>query len=187
MPDDEERETPPTVVGAIAAGVAPAPFLVTYSVLFILHGTVFPADPPDITGSHGGETLAGVIALVFLVLIVLGLGWLLSRRTRWLFLAGQLTVLGLSIDFLFDPTSGAGTVPLVLALTSAASITLGCVPPSWRWVSSDSARHASSGGGVEPPEAEPDPGLDLWTPDVGGGPVDPNPAGWRGAAGPQST
>src|SRR5207247_522232 len=82
--------------GAIAAGVAPAPFLVTYSVLFLLHGTVFPVDPPDITGSRAGEALAGVVALAFLIAIVLGLAWLLSRRTRWLFLGGQLLALGVS-------------------------------------------------------------------------------------------
>src|SRR3954447_16161175 len=99
MSDDPESGTPPTVVAAIAAGVAPAPFLATYAVLFLLHGTVFPVDPPDVTGSHAREALAGLVALAFLVANVLGLAWLLSRRTRWLFLLGQLAALAASVDF----------------------------------------------------------------------------------------
>jgi hypothetical protein len=142
MSDDEDRTTPPTVVGAIAAGVAPAPFLVTYAVVFILHGTVFPVDPPDVTTTRGGEALAGLVALVFLAGIGLGLGWLLSGRSRWLFLVGQLATLGASIDFLVDSTSGEPEVPAVLALASAAAIVLGCLPASWRWTSG--ARSPSS-------------------------------------------
>ncbi len=130
---DEDRETPPTVIGAIAAGVAPAPFLLTYAVLFILHGTVFPVDPPDITGSPGGEALAGLVALAFLAVIALGLGWLLSGRTRWLFLAGQLATLGACIDLLLDSTSGQPEVPIVLIVASSAAVVLACVPPSWAW------------------------------------------------------
>src|SRR5947208_211970 len=109
MPHDD-RDTPPTVIGAIAAGVAPAPFLLTYAVLFILHGTVFPVDPPDITGSQGGEALAGLAALGFLAVIVVGVAWFLSGRTRWLFLAGQLATLGTCIDFVLDSTSGPPAV-----------------------------------------------------------------------------
>jgi hypothetical protein len=132
MPDDD-RDTPPTVIGAIAAGVAPAPFLLTYAVLFILHGTVFPVDPPDITDSQGGEALAGLVALGFLAVIVVGLAWFLSGRTRWLFLAGQLATVGTCISFVLDSTSGQPEVPIVLIIASGLAVVLGCVPPSWAW------------------------------------------------------
>ncbi len=208
MPDepDGHRETPPTVIGAIAAGVAPAPFLVTYSVLFILHGTVFPVDPPDITGSKGGEALAGVVALAFLAVIVVGLGWLLSQRTRWLFLVGQVATLAVSVDFLLDSSSGRPAVPFVLALTSSAAIVLGCVPRSWRWTAASDetsqpargqGRHAPPGDG-SPRESQhwdgvtdygdpayPAPG--IWVPaESDGGPVDPNPGGGHSARTPHS-
>ena len=167
---DEERETPPTVIGAIAAGVAPAPFLLTYAVLFILHGTVFPVDPPDITGSKGGEALAGLVALAFLLVIVVGLGWFLSRRTRWLFLAGQLATLGTCVNFLLDPSSGQPEVPLVLAVCSGLAIVLGCVPPSWAWASRDRAAKVD-----EPAFESADQGLAILPPtEVEAGMVDPN-------------
>lgn len=154
---DEERETPPTVIAAIAAGVAPAPFLLTYAVLFILHGTVFPVDPPDITGSAGGEAFAGLVALVFLLLIVLGLGWFLSGRTRWLFLAGQLATLGTCIYFLLDSTSGQPDVPIVLIIASVLAIGFGCLPPSWAWTAAP-RRDAAD----EPPgDSDADPGLGI--------------------------
>ena len=202
---DGYRETPPTVIGAIAAGVAPAPFLVTYSVLFILHGTVFPVDPPDITGSRGGEALAGVVALAFLAVIVIGLGWLLSQRTRWLFLAGQAATLAVSVDFLLDSSSGGPAVPLVLALTSTR-------PSSWaafpvvalsgnlgREVAAGSrpGRHAQPG---DHPSRESQywdgtadygdpayPAPSIWvSAESDGGPVDPNPGGGHSARTPHS-
>jgi hypothetical protein len=180
MSDDEDRGTPPTVVGAIAAGVAPAPFLVTYSVVFILHGTVFPVDPPDITTTHGGEAMAGLVALLFLGVIVAGLGWFLSRRTRWPFLAGQLTTLGASIYFLVDSTSGEPEVPVVLALASATAVLLGCLPASWNWVSDSperAARHTAQSADPVSPEPQ--------GRDADSGPIDPNPGGGHGARAPR--
>ena len=181
MSDDEVRGTPPTVVGAIAAGVAPAPFLVTYAVVFILHGTVFPVDPPDITTTHGGEALAGLFALLFLGINVAGLGWLLSRRSRWPFLVGQLATLGASINFLVDSTSGEPEVPVVLALASAVAVVLGCLPTSWNWVSDSperAARHT-----VQPADpANPEP--QAW--DVESVPIDPNPGSGHGVRPPRS-
>jgi hypothetical protein len=167
---DEERDTPPTVIAAIAAGVAPAPFLLTYAVLFILHGTVFPVDPPDITGSKGGEALAGLVALAFLLVIVIGLGWFVSRRTRWLFLVGQLATLGTCINFLLDSSSGQPEVPLVLAICSVLAVGLGCLPPSWAWASADRPARVD-----EPVFESADPGLAILPPtEVEAGLVDPN-------------
>jgi len=171
-PDGEVRETPPTVIGAVAAGVAPAPFLLTYAVLFILHGTVFPVDPPDITGSQGGEALAGLVALAFLVLVVLGLSWFLSGRTRWLFLAGQLATVGTCVNFLLDSTSGQPEVPVVLIIASGAAVVLACVPPSWAWAAPE--RVAVADPVAEVPEvAEPGPAI-LPTAELETGLIDPN-------------
>jgi hypothetical protein len=139
---DDDPQTPPAVVGALAAGIAPAPFLLTYAVLFVLHGTLFPVDPPDITGSHGGEALAGLVALTFLGVIVLGVGWFLSGWTRWLFLAGQLATLGTCVGFLLDPTSGRPGVPIALIVTSGTAVGLACLPPSWAWTTRSRARGA---------------------------------------------
>ncbi len=184
MSDDEVRGTPPTVVGAIAAGVAPAPFLVTYSVVFILHGTVFPVDPPDITTTHGGEALAGLVALLFLGVIVTGLGWFLSGRSRWPFLVGQLATLGASIDFLVDSTSGEPEVPVILALASATAVVLGCLPASWKWVS-DSPWRADRAAAHTVPDVEPEPG--GWSaPGPESEPIDPNPGGAHSARAPRS-
>jgi hypothetical protein len=196
MSGDGSRDTPSTVVGAIAAGVAPAPFLVTYSVLFILHGTVFPVDPPDITGSKNGEALAGVLALAFLAVIVVGLGLFLSQRTRWLFLVGQLATLGVSVDFLLDSTSGRPAVPFVLAITSTAAVVLGCVPASWSWTSADDDS-APPGGRRSQGDQVDEWGMPThwdsgdqpggWAaaePD--GGPIDPNPGAGHSASAPKS-
>jgi hypothetical protein len=172
---DEVRDTPPTIIGAIAAGVAPAPFLLTYAVLFILHGTVFPVDPPDITGSHGGEALAGVVALAFLLLLLLSLAWLLSGRTRWLFLAGQLATMGASVNFVLDSTSGQPDVPVVLIVASAVAIVLAVVPASWAWAApqrdDDAPPAHAHRSAVEPY----DRGRGIRPPiESMGGPIDPN-------------
>ena len=167
---DEERDTPPTVIGAIAAGVAPAPFLLTYAVLFILHGTVFPVDPPDITGSKVGEALAGLVALAFLLVIVIGLGLFLSRRTRWLFLAGQLATLGVCINFVLDSSSGDPEVPFVLIVCSGLAVVLGCLPASWAWAAPERPARL-----IEPAAATADPGPAILPPtEVEAGLVDPN-------------
>lgn len=181
MPDEtqENQETPPTVIGAIAAGVAPAPFLLTYAVLFILHGTVFPVDPPDITGSQGGEALSGLVALVFLLLLVLSLAWFLSGRTRWLFLAGQGATLGTCINFLLDSSSGRPEVPIVLIIASGLAIVLGCVPPSWAWATPERPARPDRPAARPRPSTElADSGLGILPPtDMGTGMIDPNATG----------
>jgi hypothetical protein len=178
MPD-ETRETPPTVIGAIAAGVAPAPFLLTYAVLFILHGTVFPVDPPDITGSQGGEALAGLVALACLVVLVISLAWFLSGRTRWLFLAGQLAVLGTCINFVLDSSSGQPEVPIVLIIASGLAIGLACAPPSWAWAAPERPVAAPPAVAADGGEA----GLAILPPtELGTGMIDPNATGTQPSA-----
>jgi hypothetical protein len=132
--DDDMREAPPAVIGSAAAGVAPTPFLAVYAVLFIAHGFFHPVQPPDITTTQTGEKMAGVIAAVLLLVIVLTIFWFLNGRRRWPFVIGQLATLITSVDFVLDPTTGSPAVPAVLALTSATALVLALLPASSAWV-----------------------------------------------------
>ncbi|MEP7178784.1 MAG: hypothetical protein ABI775_06825 [Pseudonocardiales bacterium] len=128
------REAPPAVIGAVAAGVAPAPFLAVYAVLFIAHGFFHPVQPPDITTTRTGEQIAGVVAAALLLAVVLTIFWFLNGRRRWPFVVGQFATLVTSIDFVLDPTTGSPAVPVVLALTSATALVLAFLPASWTWI-----------------------------------------------------
>jgi hypothetical protein len=132
--DDDMREAPPAVIGAVAAGVAPAPFLAVYAVLFISHGFLHPVQPPDITTSQTGEKIAGVTTAVLLLVMVLTIFWFLNGRRRWPFVIGQFATLVTAVDFVLDPTTGSPAVPAVLALTSAAALVLAFLPASSTWV-----------------------------------------------------
>lgn len=132
--EDDFKETPGIVIAAIACGVAPVPFLVTYSAIFLMHGTIFPVDPPDITGSRLGEALCGVLALIYLFAIISSIGWFLSQKRRWTFLVFQLLSLGFALDFLLDTSKGDPEVPLLLVFTTLGALVLGLLPVSHRWV-----------------------------------------------------
>jgi sterol desaturase/sphingolipid hydroxylase (fatty acid hydroxylase superfamily) len=134
--DDLQHDTPPVVIGSIAAGVAPLPFLGVYAVLFIAHGFIYPVQPPDITSSQGGEGVAGIIAAVLFVVLILMIWWFLDGRRRWPFVIGQLAVFITSLDFLLDSTKGSPAVPVVLVLTSATALVLAFLAPSWAHVAS---------------------------------------------------
>lgn len=130
--DDELREAPPSVVGAVAAGVAPLPFLAVYAVLFISRGTIRPVVPPDVGTTKGAELAAGLIALAALLVGALATYWLLDGRRSWLFVGYQAAVLVTAGYFLTDATLGPPGIPLVLAVTSLAALVLSCVPPTRR-------------------------------------------------------
>ncbi|SOD74296.1 hypothetical protein SAMN05892883_3479 [Jatrophihabitans sp. GAS493] len=183
--EDDLKDTPPVVIGAIACGVAPIPFLLTYSAIFLMHGTVFPVDPPDITNSRLGEAFAGVVALVYLVAIIVSIGWFLSQRRRWFFLLGQLLSLVVAVDFLLDTSSGDPEVPLMLVITTFGAIVMGLLPASYHWVhdwrfeqqeANDkvTSRRKSRRAAAEPAAEEPLADLSLLE-SVGGSPIDPNP------------
>ena len=127
---DTPRETPSSVIGAIAAAVGPLPFLVVYSVVFIGHGVFYPVQPPDITNSRTGEAIAGFAAVVVALVIILTIWWFLSGRRRWAFVLAQLAVLATTIGFISDPNTGSPTVPLVLVVTSVTALVLAFVPGS---------------------------------------------------------
>jgi hypothetical protein len=122
--DDFPRETPPSVIGAIAAGVGPLPFLVVYSVIFIGHGVFYPVEPPDITRTRTGEAIAGFLAVFVALVIIMTIWWFLVGRRRWTFVLAQLVVLVTTIAFITDPNTGSATVPLVLVVTSSAALVL---------------------------------------------------------------
>jgi hypothetical protein len=131
---DEIRDAPPTVIGAVAAGVAPLPFLAVYAVLFIARGTVRPVIPPDVGTTKGSELVAGLVALALFILVALAAYWLLDGRRRWLFLLCQVGLLATAVDFLVDPTTGSPSIPALLALTSLAAIVLALMPRTWDYL-----------------------------------------------------
>lgn len=132
--DDVEVPAPPSIVGAVALGVAPLPFLAVYAILFLVHGTVHPVVPPDIGRSKNAELVAGLIALAVFLFILVAEFWLMDGRRRWPYTLGQLATLATSIDFLADRTTGPVAVPLLLAVTSLAGLVLAFVPASWDYV-----------------------------------------------------
>jgi peptidoglycan/LPS O-acetylase OafA/YrhL len=135
--DDDIRDAPPPVIGAVALGVAPLPFLAVYAVLFISRGTVHPVVPPDIGNSKHDELIAGLIALAAFVIGALAAYWFLDRRRRWLFAIFQALTLATCIDFLIDSTTGPRAIPFVLAVTSLVAIVLAFLPASWEHMHRD--------------------------------------------------
>jgi hypothetical protein len=132
--DDDTREAPPAVVGAVAAGTAPLPFLAVYSVMFIVHGGFHPVVPPDITSTARGELIAGIIALAIFIVAVVALLWMLNGRRRWPFVIVQAAMLGTAIDFALDETKGGRLISLLLVLTSLVALIFAFAPQSWEHV-----------------------------------------------------
>jgi hypothetical protein len=132
--DDDERESPPMVVGAVAAGVAPLPFIGVYAIMFLIHGSIHPINPPDVTTTKGGEFAAGLVALAVFILASAALLMFLNGRRRWPFALTQLAVLGAAIAFFVDETAGGQTVSFLVILTSVAALLLGFSPQGWEQV-----------------------------------------------------
>ncbi|MEO9140117.1 MAG: hypothetical protein ABI345_13755, partial [Jatrophihabitans sp.] len=132
--DDEVRETPGAVVGAVSIGTAPLPFLAVYAALFILHGWVHPVHPPDITDSQDGELVAGFIAAAIFIALSVTLWMFLNRTRRWPFVIGQLVVVGTSIYFLIDKTKGGAVVSVLVLLASIVALVLSFAPSAWEHI-----------------------------------------------------
>jgi hypothetical protein len=135
--DDIDREAPPVVIGAVAAGVAPLPFLAVYAVLFISRGTVHPVTPPDVGNSKTTELLAGLIALALFIIGSLAAYWLLDGRRRWLFVLYQAALLATSIYLIIDRTSGSMAIPILLGITSLVALVLSMLPVTWEHLRHD--------------------------------------------------
>lgn len=153
MTEPDPNRTPPTVIGAVAAGTVVVPFLIVYSFLFIAHGAFVAVDQPDITDSRSGELLAGLIALGYLAFVLWGMGRLLNGWDRWVFAAGQLVTFGVALDFLLDSASGEPQVPAVVLGASLLALVLTCLPPSWQWV-------RSRGGAIAQPAVAGGPAIE---------------------------
>jgi hypothetical protein len=119
------------VVGAVAAGTVPLPFLAIYAILFIVHGTVHPVAPPDITSTTHGELVAGIIAALIFVVSVVALIWVVNGRRRWPFVLVELGMLGAALYFLIDGTKGGTTVSVLVAVAAAVAVVLMLLPPAW--------------------------------------------------------
>jgi hypothetical protein len=157
--EDDLRDTPPMVVGAVAAGTAPVPFLAVYSVMFIVHGGFHPVVPPDITSTAHGELIAGIITLGLLIIAVTTLLWLLNGRRRWPFALVQLAVLATAIDFVIDDTKSGRGLSLVLALTSLVALVLAFTKQGWEHMGLSGPkrrrRRAMPAGSAPGPDAVP--------------------------------
>jgi hypothetical protein len=132
--DDEVREAPPAVIGAVAAGTASLPFLAIYSVMFIVHGGFHPVVPPDITSSAHGELIAGIIALALFVISVVALLWMLNGRRRWPFVLIQLATVATAVDFVLDDTKSGRTVSFILGVAALVALGFAFAPDSWTHV-----------------------------------------------------
>jgi len=132
--DEVPLETPGPVIGSIALGVGPLPFLAVYAVLFIVHGMFYPVQPPDITSTQTGEAVAGWISLALFLFGTLTLFWFLAGKVRWPFVLGQLATFATSVDFILDSTTGSPAVPSLLVLTSGLAVVLALVPASWEYM-----------------------------------------------------
>lgn len=138
--DDDDfvhEDAPPVVVGAVAAGVTPLPFLAVYAILFIARGTVHPVTPPDVGHSKTAELVAGLIALALFVLGSLAAFWLLDARRRWPFMAYQFALLVTAVYLIVDRTSGAATIPVLLTATALIALVLGSLPQTWTYLRQD--------------------------------------------------
>ena len=156
--DDIDREAPPVVIGAVAAGVAPLPFLAVYAVLFIARGTVHPVTPPDVGNSKTTELIAGLIALALFIIGSLAALWLLDGRRRWLFVVCQAALLATSVYFIADRNSGSPTIPILLGITSLISLVLTMLPTTWEHLRQDVPpwlrRRSSDAPAAQPPAPE---------------------------------
>lgn len=131
--DDYTHQTPAAVTGAVACGVAPLPLLAVYSVIFLIHGSVKPVHPPDVTSSTRGEFIAGCVSLVLLLALVVALLWFLNGRRRWPLAILEAASAVVFFDFMIDSTKGGPVIPALLVLTSLASLVLMFAPSAWWW------------------------------------------------------
>ena len=132
--DDIDRDAPPVVVAAAAAGSVPVPFLAVYAVMFIVHGKFHPVVPPDITSSQNGEFVAGLIALVLFVVSFVAVIWMLNGTRRWPFVVVQVAVLAAAVDLVVDETRGGGITAFVVGAAAVVALVLAFLPQSGAYV-----------------------------------------------------
>jgi hypothetical protein len=156
MDDQHHQETPPTVIGSVATGVAPLPFLAVYATLFIARGAFRPVNPPDITTTAHGELAAGFVAAAIFIVGAISIYWFAGGSRRWLFAVGQLATLGAAIDFVADSTSGPSSIPILLIATSGAALVLAFLPGSTAYLRAHRRDRRQMRGYPDPVEASVD-------------------------------
>lgn len=132
--DDIDRDAPPPVVAATAVGTAPLPIIGVYAVMFLIHGSLHPVQPPDVTSSKTGEFIVGWVALAVFVALTAALIMFLNGRRRWPFAVLQLGILGLCVDFAAQDTVSGQRVSILIALLTAAALVLAFAPAAWHHV-----------------------------------------------------
>jgi hypothetical protein len=159
--DDAASQTPAAVVGAVAAGTTPLPFLAVYATMFIVHGGFHHVVPPDITGSNRDELLIGIGCAIAFALGTTSIVWLLNRYRRWPFVIVELALLVIAVDFFLDPTKGGRAVSGLVVLSSLLALVLAAHPQSWEHLGRSCPRWLARLFGRKP---EPRPG----TPETAG-------------------
>jgi hypothetical protein len=132
--DEPDREAPPAVVTAVAIGTAPLPIVAVYTVIFLVHGSVHPVQPPDVTSSKQGEFLVGWATLAVFVVLTIGLLWFLNGRRRWPFAVLEIAMLGVCITFASDDTVSGRTVSVLVAIASVVALVCAFLPQSWAYM-----------------------------------------------------
>jgi hypothetical protein len=149
--DDEDRESPPAVIGAVAAGTAPLPFLAVYATVFIVHGGFHHVIPPDITRTNDGELGVGFVCFAIFVIGAVTELWMLNGSRRWPFVVVQAGLLGTAIDFMIDPTKGGRAASAVVILTTLIALVLSAHPQAWDHVGRACPRFVARMFGRRPP------------------------------------
>ncbi len=155
--EDDPRPTPPSVVTAVAFGTAPVPFIAVYAVLFIVHGTVHPVVPPDITSSTQGELVAGIVAAVLFLISLLALVWVVNGHRRWPFAIVQAGMLGTAVFFLIDGSEGGTLWSVLVAIAAMAALVFVFLPSAWQHFDVVLPGQRLKTGSAAPPRARPTP------------------------------
>jgi cytochrome bd-type quinol oxidase subunit 2 len=138
LPDEDvDLDAPPAVVGAVAAGSVPVPFLAVYAVIFVVHGRFHPVVPPDVTDTPHGEFVVGIVAAVLFLVALVAVIMMLNGSRRWPFLVVESAVVAGAVDLLVDNTRGGGATAVVIGVAALLGIVLALLPPSWSYLAAN--------------------------------------------------
>jgi hypothetical protein len=139
LSDVDLGRTPGPVVGAVAAGVVAAPLLGVYAVLFLTRAVLKPGVTPDITSSWTGEGIAGAVAAVLAVAMLVIVARAAGGRGLVPFVVAQVLVVGACAYLVSDPDAGGRAVSVVVGLVAVAAVVLVLLPVSRRWFAAHAA------------------------------------------------